>query len=28
VDLANTCGGSDNCTAIVVDVQEAGNAAD
>jgi protein phosphatase len=28
VDLANTCGGPDNCTAIVVDVQEAGNVAD
>jgi serine/threonine protein phosphatase PrpC len=28
VDLANTCGGSDNCTAIVVDVQEPGNVAD
>ena len=27
VDLANTCGGPDNCTAIVVDVQEAGGVA-
>jgi len=28
VDLANTCGGSDNSTAIVVDIQEPGHMAD
>ena len=28
VDLANTCGGPDNCTAIVIDVQETGGVAD